>query len=211
MSAFTILLGGEVTPTARLRAQVRGTRVIAADSGVRHCGPLALVPELWVGDFDSSDADLQDAYADIPREVFDANKDASDGDLAITAALQRGADFLNLVGALGGQLDHLLCHVIMLLTLHKRDIGVMMSSGKEEAYALQSCVLSGHSVGTRFSIIPTSNLVGLTIAGARWPLTSRRVPAGASLTLSNAFAEGDVTIRLTSGEGLIVVYPDGAP
>lgn len=46
---FTILLGGDVTVTDRLKAAVEGSRVIAADGGMRHAAPLGLTPELWVG------------------------------------------------------------------------------------------------------------------------------------------------------------------
>ena len=46
MSRFTILLGGDVRVTERLRKQVAGTRVIAADSGIRHVPLLGL----FIGD-----------------------------------------------------------------------------------------------------------------------------------------------------------------
>lgn len=46
---FTILLGGDVTVTDRLKLAVADSRVIAADGGMRHAGPLSLRPELWVG------------------------------------------------------------------------------------------------------------------------------------------------------------------
>ncbi|MCB1719598.1 MAG: thiamine diphosphokinase, partial [Candidatus Competibacteraceae bacterium] len=51
MSHFVILLGGDLSPTPRLRDQVAGARAIAADSGIRHAEALGLDPELWTGDF----------------------------------------------------------------------------------------------------------------------------------------------------------------
>ena len=54
MSKFAILLGGDVTPTPRLTRQLEGARVISADGGMMHAEALNLVPELWVGDFDST-------------------------------------------------------------------------------------------------------------------------------------------------------------
>ena len=83
MSKFTILLGGDVTPTDRLRKQVAGSRVIAADSGIAHAPALGLSPELWVGDFDSSGSDLERMFAHVPRHVFPPPKDSTDGEIAL--------------------------------------------------------------------------------------------------------------------------------
>ena len=58
MSRFIILLGGKLVRTPRLDAQMAGARVIAADAGMCHAAMLGVVPELWVGDFDSAPADL---------------------------------------------------------------------------------------------------------------------------------------------------------
>ncbi|MEO2037374.1 MAG: thiamine diphosphokinase, partial [Martelella sp.] len=55
---FTILLGGALAVDDRVLALVAGSRVIAADGGMRHAGALGVRPEVWVGDFDSTDADL---------------------------------------------------------------------------------------------------------------------------------------------------------
>ena len=51
---FAILLGGQVMATDRLKRQLAGSRVIAADSGILHAPELGLDVELWVGDFDSN-------------------------------------------------------------------------------------------------------------------------------------------------------------
>ena len=72
MSRFAILLGGDLTVTPRLRAQLKGARFIAADSGMMHAASLGIVPELWVGDFDSAGSELTMQYRDVPRETFPA-------------------------------------------------------------------------------------------------------------------------------------------
>src|SRR5262247_3778312 len=102
MSRFVILLGGDLVPTPRVERALDGARVIAADSGMRHAAALGVVPELWTGDFDSVPAELLAEWLDTPREVYPSGKDKTDGELAVDAALARGATSLVLAGAFGG-------------------------------------------------------------------------------------------------------------
>ena len=102
MSRFIILLGGDLIRTPYLDAQIAGSRVIAVDSGICHAAALRLVPELWLGDFDSVPKKLENVYPDVPREVFPTEKDKTDGELAVETALARGATHLVLAGVAAG-------------------------------------------------------------------------------------------------------------
>ncbi len=207
MSKFAILLGGAVTPTDRLKAQIDGARVIAADSGIAHAAALELEPELWVGDFDSAGSELPLVYKHVPRLEFPADKDATDGDLAISEAFRRGATAIILVGGFGGQFDHALAHAAMLLAMAKREIPCMMSSGDEEAYPLSfESTIPDVKPGTRISIVPMSDIKGLTITGVKWPLEHKSVPFGSTLTLSNV-TTSDLTVHCDVGTGLVILYP----
>ena len=208
MNKFGILLGGPISPTPRLLGQVQNARVLAADSGMAHARILHLVPELWVGDFDSAPKKLQREFAHVPRLEFPVEKDATDGELAISHALREGADELILVGGFGGQFDHALAHAGFLLALAKRDIKAMMTSGTEEAQALNGAMtLDDLKAGSRLSVVPLSDLVALTITGVKWPLNKRNVPLGSALTLSNV-ALGPVELSLRAGQALIITYPE---
>jgi thiamine pyrophosphokinase len=208
MYHFAILLGGDLTPTKRLLRQIDGARVIAADSGMRHAEVLRVVPELWLGDFDSSNKALDERYAKVPRVQFPVAKDATDGALAIAEALRRGASQVLLIGGFGGRFDHALGHGLQLVSLAERGVDCFMTSGNEEAYPLlKSLALDGLSIGTRLSILGLGALEGLSIAGVRWPLDHVAVPLGSTLTLSNE-AAGDVRVTLERGRALVVVYPE---
>jgi thiamine pyrophosphokinase len=207
MTRFAILLGGELTVTPRLLRQIEGARVIAADAGMVHAAALGLVPELWLGDFDSAGSELVIAYRDIPRRGYPAAKDKTDGALAIEEALALGASELVLVGGFGGQADHALGHFGQLLGLARAGVNVMMTSGNEEAHAFIPGEMSlDLAAGTRLSLIPFSDLDGLDLEGVRWPLVKRDVPLGSTLTLSNV-AEGNVRVALRKGYGIAIAYP----
>ncbi len=208
MSKFAILLGGEVKPTPRLLRQLDGVRVIAADGGMAHAKALKLVPELWVGDFDSTPKAMADHWHNVPRQTHPIEKDASDGELAISEALRRGATALILVGGMGGQLDHVLAHAGFLVALAKRDIDVFMTSGIEEAHGLvHALAMNDLAIGTRLSILPFTDLVGLSITGVKWPLGARNVKLGTAVTLANIIT-GPVRMTLQAGQALVVTYPE---
>jgi thiamine pyrophosphokinase len=207
MARFAILLGGNLTITARLRRQLAGARVIAADSGMIHAAVLGLVPELWVGDFDSAGSELTVQYKSIPRQTHPAEKDTTDGALAIAEALRRGATEVVMVGGFGGQSDHMLGHFGQLLQLAERNCIAIMSSGYEEALAFRAGKTPiDCPPGSRLSLIPFGDLVGLDLEGVKWPLAGRNVPLGSTLTISNV-ALGPVRLSLKSGYGVAVFYP----
>lgn len=208
MSRFAILLSGPLVPTAQLKAQLAGARAIAADGGMAHAAPLGLEPELWVGDFDSSPPELLQRYAHVPRQVHPTAKDKTDGELALEAALARGARELWLLGALGGRTDQTLNHLNLALRLAEQGLRVRLSSGTEEAYPLLPGKLRLElAPGTRLSVVGLSDLEGLSLQGVRWPLSGARVELGSSLTLSNE-ALGPVGLELSKGYGAVFVYLD---
>lgn len=208
MTLFTILLGGDLAVTPRLEAASAGARYIAADGGMRHARALGVTPELWVGDFDSSTESLKKNWPDVERRDFPPAKAATDGELAVQVALERGATALILAGALGGERsDHALMHLLHASHLAESGLDVLLTSGIEEAYPL----LPGDREinlprGSLFSVLGLTALTGLTLANVRYPLQAFALPFGSTRTISNV-AEGPVRLSLQSGRGILLARP----
>lgn len=209
MKRFSILLGGDIVATPRLAAQIADTSVIAADSGIRHAASLGVVPELWLGDFDSvTEEDIANNAA-IPRKVYERDKDFTDGELAIQTARDAGAKELILVGAFGGpRADHAYQHMAQALKLAKDGVPTLLTSGDQEGrpLALERQTFD-YADKTMFSILAFSDLSGLTVEGAKWPLDHVEVGFGATLTLSNEVA-GTLSIELGRGTALLIAHLD---
>lgn len=205
---FTILLGGELEVTDRLKTAIDGSRVIAADGGMRHAAALGVVPELWVGDFDSTDPSLFVRYDAVPRLTFPAAKAMTDGEIAVEQALERGARRLVFVGGLGGtRSDHAFQHLVQGAALSAKGLSVLLTSGAEEAVPLLPGELDlDLPAGSLFSILGLDDLKGLTIENARYPLTGFDVPFGSARTLSN-IAEGRVRFALEEGKAIVLARP----
>jgi thiamine pyrophosphokinase len=208
MTDFAILLGGRLVVTDRLSRQLKGARFIAADGGMVHAEGLGILPEAWVGDFDSTPADLMARYPDIRRETYPAEKALTDGELAVETALEAGASRLILVGAMGGgRADHSMAHLIQALALAERGVPVFLTSGDEEAHPLLPGDMTlDLPAGSLFSILGFTDLEGLSIENARYPLDRFSLPFGSSRTLSNV-AEGEIRLRLGSGRAMVLARP----
>lgn len=212
MSKFLILLGGDLTVTSRLLSQIAGARVLAADSGMRHAAALGVVPELWLGDFDSTDEALAANHKSIERQVFPVAKNMTDGELALHEAYSRGASEVILAGAFGGErTDHAFLHLSMATAMANKEAvkgagakKIFLTSGHEEGTPL----CHGKTVfdlpdGTLFSILGFDTLTRLSISGAEWPLDDVTVPFGSSLTLSNRVNK-KLTVTLGAGSAILL-------
>lgn len=205
---FTILLGGDIALTDRLLKSVAETRAIAADSGMRHAEMLKLEPELWVGDFDSADAQLKARHNHVERQPYPVSKAVTDGEIAVEEAIARGADEIILVGALGGERsDHALQHYAYALSLAAKGYRVTLTSGDEEAYPLLEGSLSlDLPQGSLLSVIGFTELLGLNIENVQYPLNNFSLPFGSSRTVSNV-AYGKVKLTLRQGKAIVLCRP----
>ena len=157
-----------------------------------------------VGDFDSAEAGHHECHPHVPRATFSPDKDMSDGEIAIEAALRRGAGSIWLVGAFGGRTDHATAHMLGALALAGRGVGAVLTSGVEEAVPLgPEPHRPGWPAGTVFSVLAFTELRGLTLRGARWPLDAVDVAMRSTRTLSNVVAEG-LTASVASGRALLI-------
>ncbi|OHV25619.1 thiamine diphosphokinase [Rhizobium sp. RMa-01] len=207
-STFTILLGGELSLTERLHRAVGGSRFIAADGGMRHAAALGVTPELWVGDFDSTPDDLEGAFPDVPKQPYPKAKAATDGEIAVSEAIARGARRLILAGALGGERsDHALQHLLSAVSLAEEGFDVLLTSGKEEAVPLLAGAIElDLPKDSLVSVLGFSELTGLCIDNSRYPLADFHLPFGSSRTISNV-AEGKIRFSLRSGRAIVLARP----
>ncbi len=186
--------------------------VVAADSGYDHAMTLGARVDVLVGDLDSiSDIGLEHAKArGVDVRAFPRNKDATDLELGIQAAIDLGANSIDIHGGEDGRIDHFLG--VALLLSHDRweptDIVWHTGTGTVRKVTNRRPLVTSVSVGDTVSLLPVGDALGVTTTGLRWPLEGARVERGTSLGMSNeAIAE---TITVTVDEGiLLVVHPEG--
>ncbi|WP_018690189.1 thiamine diphosphokinase [Ahrensia kielensis] len=208
-SSITILLGGTLQVDNDLKERVKNSYVVAADSGIAHAKHLGLMPDIWIGDFDSSTSEFFDEYQSVEKVPHSSNKNQSDGELALDLAIARKPQTITICGALGGKrTDHVLFILLGALkyALDNPDIAFYLTSGAETAFPLlPNRELALHCApDTTFSVIPFSALTGLTVSGVKWPLQDENIALGSTHTLSN-LSNGKTRIKLDDGYALALV------
>lgn len=193
--------------------------VVAADGGARHAAGLGVEVDLWVGDGDSLDPAALDALADagVPIERARPDKDESDTELAVRAALARGVDGIVIVGALGGQrVDHALANVALLAVADRAGIPAVIHAGMSRISLLRAPTSSGAAAsvelagarGDLVSLLPHgADVVGVTTTGLRYPLRDEPLAIGSSRGLSNVVEAAPARVDVRDGRLLLVESP----
>jgi len=187
--------------------------VIAADGGARHAAALGLDLDRWVGDGDSLGEDGVDRLraAGIPVHLAAAEKDESDTELAVRAALEAGADRIVILGALGGpRVDHALANIGLLAMPALRAVPACLLDAKSRISLITGPVTNAlpGPTGATVSLLPQGDgVLGVTTEGFAYPLHDEPLPAGPARGLSNIRIATTASVTVRSGHLLVVEAP----
>lgn len=198
-----IFTGGD-SPNSKVLAHLADDAlVIAADSGYGHAQSLGVQPHLLVGDMDSIAAsDVADAQErKIEIHTFDAAKDETDTEIAISYAMQRGIANITVVSGGGDRFDHLLGMVHSLATTHcTLYIGnARVCFARPDAPASLSV-----SIEDVISLIPIGGSCVISTTGLQWNLSNEELQAFASRGVSNTATNLKVSVTVTLGSVAII-------
>lgn len=220
-----VVADGDVPARAALDAAWPGwdadvRAVIAADGGLLRAERLGLRATRLVGDLDSLPAaDLARAVAaGIPVERARTDKDESDSELGLLAAIAGGATRVTLLGAFGGRLDHALANLGLLAhpalagcALAFLDAGTrvtLITAPAPDGTPVERS-LDG-PVGATLSLLPFGgDVAGITTRGLRYPLRDEPMTVGPARGLSNVREDASAAVRVRSGRLLVVEVAPG--
>ena len=203
-----IVANGDVHPTDATwfnNADV----IIAADGGTRHCDRFGIVPDLIVGDLDSTDPlllkKMTAAGADVVRHP--ARKDQTDLELAVAEAINRGAESVAILGGLGGRWDMSLATVLGLAAPGLAGISIRLVTGSTEISLLgggNRLTIYGQP-GDPLSLLPVgTEPPGVTLQGLDYPLTKATLSAATARGVSNVLTGDNAEVTITTGSLLCI-------
>lgn len=177
--------------------------IIAADAGYEKCRQLNIMPDLTVGDFDSStNIPITPNVVTLPIE-----KDITDLDAAINYGIKENCNEFHIYGGLGGRIDHSFANYSLIARLAKEGKKAFLYGENYKVCALHNADIEIEAKkGTTLSVFSWSEFSsGVSISGVKYPLENAVLTKDFSLGVSNSFVGKTAKIGVKNGTLLIML------
>lgn len=182
---------------------------IAADGGVNHMEELGILPNIIMGDRDSTIVDIKDT----PHIDYPSRKDTTDSEIALRYAIKKNPKEISLIGFTGTRLDHTLNNITLLRLPHKKNIPckiydenniIMMCEGEFNFNKRD------YDYFKYFSLIPLSEGIIVSLKGFSYELKDYKLSLKeyTGLCISNEMKEEELSVRIMGGSVLIIFSND---
>lgn len=180
--------------------------VICADGGAAHLRRFNLNPHILLGDFDSISKEDLDYFRKNEVEIvaFPVEKDATDTEIAVDLAIERGCNSILILGGVGTRLDHTLSNIFLLKKMMDKEVTGVIANEYNEIILIKDSITIPQEKDVRISLLPLSAAsYGVTTKGLYYPLVEATVEMGSTWGVSNEIS-GDIA-EVIIKEGLMLV------
>jgi thiamine pyrophosphokinase len=183
--------------------------IIAADGGTRHALALGKIPNVIVGDLDSSTFDLRPLTGKGAQVIqFSHDKNETDLELAIQHALTLNPGQVIILAALGGRLDQTLGNIALISSpfiIHHSSFIICLDDGIEEVFFCHDrCEINGKA-GDLVSLIPwQGEATGVVTTDLKWVLQNETLYPDKTRGISNEMLGDTAAVQIRSGSLLVV-------
>ena len=170
--------------------------IICADAGILHAEQIGVVPDYWVGDLDSADANHKcGRFIKLPTE-----KDDTDTMSAARIMVQEGVKSARLFGCTGTRLDHTLGNLFVLKFLLDNGITatvenehnkvLLITEGNHKIYNKTGCFLS---------LLPFCCEAEVSLSGVKYPLNDYILKSNHPIGVSNQILNDYCDVKIKKG------------
>ena len=208
MKKCCIISAGDVNLALLEKKKEEYNFFIAADAGYEKAILANIIPNIVVGDFDSTSqppASNQDSMQVIR---FPIEKDYSDTHLAIEEGIKHGFTHFDVYGALGGdRFSHSVANLQTLCAMKSKGVSVTLIGMKESVFLLKNESLALHPpIGSTFSVFSLSDsATKVTIKGAKYSLENETLTNAFPLGVSNQSVADTIDISVKEGFLLVIL------
>ena len=198
MNNVLISLSGNCSTSYELK-ELTFDEIIGVDNGTAHLFDRSLIPSIVLGDFDSITPDLFEKVKNMNIDLisYEPNKDKTDFELSLDSIDEPEEKNIFIIGGEEGEIDHLFS--IFTLVVNYEFATNVTWLYMDKTIVFRNDVTIFLNKGTKFSVVPITNLKKLTISGAKWNLNEENIVAGSSKTLRNESVENQIMISCNEG------------
>jgi thiamine pyrophosphokinase len=192
------------TPLIRSAAHV-----VAVDGGGNALYQAGIIPHHVIGDLDSLSAEALVYFSQRGSEIerYPPMKDETDFELALVRMAERGATQIDVLGAVGGRVDHTLSNIHLLLLPELADCRVRLIHDRQTSTVVRDQLEVRGQPEDTVSLIPLGGAVeGITLQGFRYPLHNATLQCERSRGISNVLEAKSGTITVARGTLLVVQH-----
>lgn len=200
---IVLFVNGELSAPENIRAQLTESDfLVAVDGGLQHLDHLGLTPHLVIGDLDSADTEqIQELRArGVEIRTFPVDKDETDLELALNAALALTPEAIRIVAALGGRLDQTLANIFLLTRPDLADKDIHLIDGNTTVFLIRRSAELRGEIGQRVSLLPLNGPVtGIYTHGLRYNLNNETLFPEKTRGISNLLDAQTAQITIQNG------------
>jgi thiamine pyrophosphokinase len=181
--------------------------IICADGGAEFAYKYGIIPNYLIGDFDSINEEILEYFKTAETEIikYSSEKDYTDTEICVYKALELKCDEICILAGIGGRMDHSLGNIGLLHIIEKANATGYIAA--EDCY-IYLCISEINIFGKKgdiLSILPFKDeAIGVYLDGLKYPLTNFNIPFGSPLGISNIMLGEKCTVKIQSGELLIL-------
>lgn len=200
-----IISGAPETELEYMKKYLDNSYIICADSGYKKCISIDAVPDLIMGDFDSSSK--PDIDCDIT--ALNVRKDDTDTFSCVKKAIEKGFDEIIILGGIGSRIDHTYSNILSVNYCFDHNVKCKLVNRNNLIRVIsgENIIKSeGFKYFSIFSLFGKCN--GLTIEGAEYNLSDAVILPSEQYTQSNEFKSSAVKINVKEGKILLILSND---
>ena len=184
-----------------MKAAAAADLVVCADGGANSARRLGVKPDVILGDFDSITPHTRRFFRTVPQ-LFMEDQNSTDMEKALKYCVERRVSSADVVGALGGRIDHAMgnlgCFKKFGNRLHLRFVDV-----RSELTLVKRSVRLSVNIGDELSLIPLDRCSGVSTTNLKYSLRNDLLETGVRAGISNVATARTVGVRVRRGTLLL--------
>ena len=153
-----------------------------------------------IGDFDS----LKETPYPAPEEIYPAEKDYTDGEIALFKLLKQGVKEIEIYGGGGGREDHFLGNLHLLYRAYKDGVQAKMITESSIMFPASGKIFLGNFKGTTFSVLPFGGVLHIMDSAGLKYRYPENLSYGECRGISNIVQEDNAYLEV-AGCALVII------